>query len=104
MLRDHQFLVRRHDEEHNPALRPRNERFGLRISRRVENGAEPCKLLRDAGTHHRRVFANSRRENEGLEPAQCGRQHSGIEPYAVNEVVEGELRAGIRARLEIPRY
>ena len=45
MLRDRQFLVRRHDEEHNPALRPRNERFGLRISRRVENGAEPCKLL-----------------------------------------------------------
>jgi hypothetical protein len=25
MLRDHQFLVRRHDEEHNPALRQRND-------------------------------------------------------------------------------
>jgi hypothetical protein len=39
MLRDHQFLVRRHDEEHNPALRPRNERFAICVSRRVKNGA-----------------------------------------------------------------
>jgi hypothetical protein len=72
MLRDHQLLVRRHDEEHNPTLRPRNERFAIRISRRVKNGAEPCKLLRDAGADRRRVFTNAGGEHEGIEPAQRG--------------------------------
>jgi hypothetical protein len=104
MLRDHQLLVRRHDEDGNPALRLRNERFASRVGRRVENGAEPCKLLRDTGTDRRRVLTDASREHEGIEPAERGRQQSGMEPHAVNEVVDGEPRAGIRARLEIPRY
>ena len=95
MLRDHQLLVSRHDEEYNPALRPRNERFAFCIGRRIQNDAEPCKLLRDAGADRWRILTN-----RGPLP-QRGRQHPRIQTDAVNEVVDGESRARIRTRLEI---
>jgi hypothetical protein len=70
VLRDHQLLVRRHYEEDNPALRPRNERFAFGIGRRVEQDAKPCKLLRDASADRWRVLTNTGREHERIEPGQ----------------------------------
>ena len=101
MLRDHQLFVRWDHKDGNPAFRPRNEGFARRIRRWIKNDAKPSELLRDAGADGWRVLANASREHERIEPAQGRRQHSGIEAYAVNEVVDGEYSAGIGTRLEI---
>jgi ABC transporter substrate binding protein len=50
----------------HPALRPRNERFAIWIRCRVKNGAEPCKVLRNAGADDRRVLADAGREHERI--------------------------------------
>ena len=88
VLRDHQLLVGRHEEEDDPAFRPRDQGFAIRISRRIKNGAKPCKRLGNARADRWRVLADAGREHEGIEPAQRSREHPGIEPDAVHEMID----------------
>ncbi len=50
-----------------------------------------CRLLADAGG-----------EDEGIEAAECGRQHAGMQADAVDEVVERQRRAWLGARQQLP--
>src|SRR4029079_1622783 len=70
MLCDHQFLVGGLDQEQDPTVRLRDDPLARRIVRRIQDDAEPCKLLRDASADHWRVLANAGREHERIEPTQ----------------------------------
>src|SRR5262245_52883003 len=63
---DHQPLVGRHDQEEDSALQPRDLRCAVRIGFRIKDGAEPCKLFRDAGADRRRILANAGGKYEGI--------------------------------------
>src|SRR5512144_944794 len=52
MLCDHQLLVSRYDQEDDAAVRSRNQRFAIRIGRRIKNGTKPPQLLHDASADH----------------------------------------------------
>ena len=47
------------------------------------------------------VLADPGGEHEGIEPAERRGQHAGMEPDAIDEIIERERRARIAARLEL---
>ena len=67
----------------------------------VEFDAKPSELLGDARADHGRILADAGGENKGIESAQRRRQHPGAEPDAMNEIVDGKLRARVLVRLQL---
>jgi hypothetical protein len=57
---------------------------------RIKHNAEPSKFLGNTGTETDRMFADPRREHEGVDPLQCGGEHACIKAHAVDEIVNRE--------------
>ena len=48
-----------------------------------------------------RILADAGGEHERIEPAERGRQHAGVKPDAIDEVIERKRGPRIGARLEV---
>jgi hypothetical protein len=102
MSRDHQFFVCRHHIECDPAILLRYERRAGRVCCLIDGDSEPGQFVGDACAHAHRVLADPGREHEGVEAAEGGCQHAGIEADAVGEVLERKFSYRIRACFETP--
>ena len=78
-----------------------DRRFARRVGVGVELAAEPGELLGDARAHRGRVFADTGREHEGIEPAERRGQQARMESDAIGEVVEREACPRVGACLKL---
>ena len=95
---DHQFLVGGDDVATDPRSFSRDPSGALGIRLRVKLKAEPGQALRHGIADGRRVFADARREHEGVDALHCRPQHPGEKSDSVDEIVERELGARVRTR------
>ena len=96
MSRDHQLFVGRDDVDARSRCRARYQRSSRGIGGSVELDAKPGKLLGDAARIAGRVFADAGGENKRIESAERRRQHPGCKSDAIDEIVDGKLRASDR--------
>ena len=101
MSRNHQLFVGRHDIKADTAVGRRDACLPAPLACRVELGAEPGEPIRDALADQDRVLADAGGKDEGVDPAERRRQHSGIQADPINEIIDREGGAGIAARLKL---
>ena len=97
MAGDHQLLVGRHDEEGDAARRRRDARRAGVVGTGIELGTEPGEALGDASADRGGVLPDPRREDEGVEAVERGREQSGQQRAPMDEMVDREDRAWVAA-------
>ena len=101
MSRDHQLFVRGDHIDRDLAAGRGYQRPSRGIGVIVQLDAKPSELLGDAAADHGRILADAGGENERIQSAERRRQHPGAESGAMNEIVDGKLRAWLLVGLQL---
>ena len=104
MLRDHELFVGRYHKYFHAAVGPRDERLLRYVRFYIQFGPKPLEFFSDPRADPRRIFTNPRGEYEGIEPAKGSRQHPGVKTNTIYEIVDGQDRARLVARLQARAY
>ena len=99
---DHQLLVGRNHPGAHTAARRTDARAARRVGSRVEVDAEPRAVAAHALADRRGVLADSCCEDQSVEPAERAGERAQLAPDAVDEHVDRQRRARIRAREQGP--
>src|SRR5262245_1676161 len=100
MARDHQLLVSRNHIEPDTTVATGYLLPVRRIGCGIEDGAEPGKPLRDPCTELDGIFADPGGEHESIEAVEGCRHHPGMQPHAIDEMIEGKGGARISGCFE----
>ena len=101
MLRDHQLFVRGDHIDRDFAAGRGYQRPSRGIGVIVQFDAKPSELLGDAAADHGRILTDAGGENKRIQSAERRRQHPGAESGAMNEIVDGKLRAWLLVGLQL---
>src|SRR5260221_13370531 len=100
MARDHQLLVSRDGPGGDPAF-GRADPGGAGIVRRIiELQTEPCRRAADRTADRRAVLADAGREDDRVEAAERGGERADLPADPVDEEIDGQANARVRARFE----